>query len=245
MEDGRVYIFSAWIGTGIDDQSQANNTIIEIYYLDGFTPYKFGRLGAQNFNVDDLSISDITVDATGSIYVSDIRGKVFQFTYEEETFNLLNTWTFDENIYKISAHVSNSLVSIIQAVGDTQIYEIDFDQYTSKFAYQLPVDNSTIIDLVTSHDLLILQTENFYYVYRRYFTQLDHIIAVFSSFNSRIVLTPRSINGIIVDVYGSESYIHSEGFFIVKNPKNNQTVTVTGTSPNFNGYPGKICQFSF
>lgn len=85
-----------------------------------------------------MSISDITIDPIGNIYVSDIRGIVFQFTFDGDNMNLLNTWNFNEKIFKVSADVSNSFVNILQAVGETQIFEVDFDQFSSKFTYQLP-----------------------------------------------------------------------------------------------------------
>ena len=85
-----------------------------------------------------MSISDITVDALGYIYVSDIRGIVFQCTFDGDKLNLLNTWNFNEKIFKISADVTNAFINILQAVGETQIFEVDFDKYSSKFTYQLP-----------------------------------------------------------------------------------------------------------
>ena len=147
----------------------------------------------------------------------------------------------------MAADITTSFVNIVQAVGQTQIFEVDFDEFNSKFAYQLPENITKVVDFITSNDLLVVQTDSFYYVYKRYFTQVDHIIAVFSSNNSRAVLAPRSANAVFVDVTGSSSYLHSEGFFIVKNPTTgtNETVTVRVTSQGYNGLPEKYCQFSF
>lgn len=138
LKGGRVFIFSAWIGTGMEDQSQANNTKIEIYYLDKFVPYKVGTITAKNLSLDDLSVSDITVDAIGNMYVSDIRGTVVQFSYDGINLTLGKTWKFSENIVKISADITTNFVNIIQAVGLTQVFEIDLDGYNSQFTYQIP-----------------------------------------------------------------------------------------------------------
>lgn len=55
----------------MSDPSQRNKTKIEIYYLDKFVPTPAGTLTAGNFTLNDLSISDITVDALGNIFVTD------------------------------------------------------------------------------------------------------------------------------------------------------------------------------
>lgn len=108
------------------DQSQRNNTKVEIYYLNKFVPQYVGRITAENLSRTDLSISDISVDALGYIYITDERGVVIQFRFDGESISLGQTWTFENTkLYKTVVHTSESLVSLIHVVADDRIIEID------------------------------------------------------------------------------------------------------------------------
>jgi hypothetical protein len=63
----------------------------------------------------------------------------------------------------------------------------------------LPQNIEQVVDFQTNGDLLVLQTESYYYVYRRYQTQVDTILSTFVSTNSRFIIAPRSPNLIFVN----------------------------------------------
>lgn len=104
-----------------------------------------------------------------------------------------------------------------------------------KLRYQLPENISEIVTFETNNDLLIVQTKDFYYIYRRYFNQLDHMLATFQSYNSRFVISSRAPNAIFINTQHSVSYIVSEGFIIVRDTQEKQShlILINATSASF------------
>lgn len=106
----------------MQDPSQRNNTKVEIYYLNKFVPEFVGRITAQNLSQADLSISDISVDALGNIYVTDERGVVIQFTYDGNSITIGSIWKFpDTKLYKTVVYTTQNLVSYVHIVAENQI----------------------------------------------------------------------------------------------------------------------------
>jgi hypothetical protein len=102
----------------MQDPSQRNNTKVEIYYLNKFVPQYVGRITAQNLSQPDLSISDISVDALGNVYVTDERGVVIQFIFDGNAVTLGSTWTFpNTKLYKTVVYTTQSLVSLVHVVA--------------------------------------------------------------------------------------------------------------------------------
>lgn len=122
----RTYILSAFIGSGMIESATENLTVVSIYYLDneGVTQ-KVGIINNDTVNLKDLRISDISVDALGNIYLTDERGTLFELGFDGANVTLKGTWPFEENIYKVSVHVTSDLVYLVQVVGKTQIFEVD------------------------------------------------------------------------------------------------------------------------
>ena len=80
ISGNRTYLLSAWIGKQMTEQSKRYNSFINIYYLDPIEGPTFKKVvDATALGLTNLSISDITVDPLGIVYVSDDRGTVSQF----------------------------------------------------------------------------------------------------------------------------------------------------------------------
>jgi hypothetical protein len=56
--------------------------------------------------VNDLSISDITVDSVENIYVVDERGILIQFSFDGENIVIKNKKNFNVGLSKVSVHVT-------------------------------------------------------------------------------------------------------------------------------------------
>lgn len=80
---------------------------------------------ASDLQVDNLQITDITVDALENIYVTDARGILFQFKYDGEKIYLGERKNFGTRLQKVSVHVTHELDIMIQVVGNQNIYEIN------------------------------------------------------------------------------------------------------------------------
>lgn len=149
-------------------------------------------------------------------------------------------------LHKVSVHVTPDLLSIVQVVGDTQIYEVDNGASPVSINYQLPENMTEIVDFRTNSDLLIVQTQDYFYIYRRYINQLNNMLATFQSGNSRFLISPRSPNAICVNTQHSIAYVASEGFFVARNSQGlNHTVTITATSTSYDGSNPQTCDVDF
>ena len=136
---------------------------------------------------------------------------------------------------------------MIHVVALDQIIEIDLGDVPIKTSYQLPENIQQIIDVQTNNDLLVVQTESYYYVYKRYRTQVDNILSTHVNTHSRFLISPRSPNLIFIDRFEAHAYIASEGYMIINNPEAglNQTIQVTAISSSYDGSADVICNFTF
>ena len=159
--------------------------------------------------MDDLSISDITVDAMGNIYVADIRGRLSSLYFDGANITVGQNWTFGDNIRKVSVHVTQDLVKIVQVVGNKQVYEVDLENEVLVVDYFLPENATEVISFQTNTDLLIVQTTNAYYIYRRYMNLPSQMLHSFSDSNSRFIVSPRTPYVVFLGASASISYVVS------------------------------------
>lgn len=75
-------MLSAWIGRGMDDPTKSYVRIYSFYDNGIPDPHSVVTIMAKDFGLNNLDISDITVDAVTNIYVIDRRGIMVQFSYD-------------------------------------------------------------------------------------------------------------------------------------------------------------------
>ena len=89
-------------------------------------------------------------------------------------------------------------------VGDHYIYEINLDTDSNTYNYLLPNNiGSGLLDFQTNNDLLIVQTDHFYYIYKRHQTSLNNIHGVIATNGSQFALSPRTPNLIVLNLDNS------------------------------------------
>lgn len=72
---------------------------------------------------------------------------MFQFSYDGDKVYLGGEWKYDgTGLHKVSVHVTPDLVSIVQVVGDTHIFELVLGDKKISLKYELPQNISEVID---------------------------------------------------------------------------------------------------
>lgn len=129
-------------------------------------------------------MSDISVDTSGNIYVSDLLQGVFKFQYAagiiqpKSTFNKVGT-------FKIDA-VNNAHVYVLTV---TTIYEIEWLLEAKIIrTYELPDFSRESNDFQVNERTMVVRTNNKYYFYRIGDTNYEHIIAEVLNNNSRMAV---------------------------------------------------------
>lgn len=146
-------------------------------------------------------------------------------------------WNLAPALYKVSVYITPNLVQIIQVVTESSVIEIDLDDQKRSYTYELPEGaGKKAIDFQSNERLVVVLTDDYYYIYERYVTGLNEMLALYERSGTLFALSPRSPNIIIAGIAATRSLVSSRGFLLVNNVQDtNQTIVITAASQNPDG----------
>lgn len=157
------------------------------------------QINATSFNLSALAISDIAVDALENIYITDIYGTLLQFSFDGQKMVFGGKWNLETALFKVSVYIAADLLQIIQVVTENSIIEIDLGDKKANFVYELPMGaGKKAVDFQTNAKLLMVQTDKYYYVYERYNTDINRMLALYETGSTLLALSPRSPHIIVL-----------------------------------------------
>lgn len=186
------------------------------------------------------------MDALENIYVTDAYGTLLQFSFDGTQPVFGGKWNFETGLYKVSVYIAPDLVQTIQVLSENSIIEIDLDNEKKEYNYELPVGaGKNAIDFQTNERLLIVATNEKYYIYERYRTNINEMLALYDRSATLFALSPRSPHIIILGLNSTRSLVSSEGFLLINNALNkNQTIRISAASQNPDG-ENPVCVVEF
>ena len=114
------------------------------------------------------------MDAIENIYLTDANGNLLQFTFDGKDVTVGGKWNLAPALYKVSVYITPNLVQIIQVVTESSVIEIDLDDQKRSYTYELPEGaGKKAIDFQSNERLVVVLTDDYYYIYERYVTGLN------------------------------------------------------------------------
>lgn len=226
---------SAVLYDGVDP-SFSQSTFISVYHVDEQTHKTelVNIIDAQNLFSTQISITDITVDETGMVYLTDANCAIYQFRYlasnRVDKVGFIRYGTVFDKFQKVAAvRDSNGNPTVIVATPK-QLIEYDWNNHVIRNFYELNEFVKEIVDFQINAHMIMVQTSTDYFFYRMGSTQYRDLLFTTPSLKSIGLLSQSIPQAVVVGNLRSLSYVVSNGYLEIIRPQDNITVTVTATS---------------
>lgn len=236
-----VFLMTATLFDHVDPDV-SKNTFINVYRIDIELKQLvlFTTLNADTFGLKELSLTDITYDTLGNIYITDVNKGLFRFVFDGEKIGGLASYSLPNSLQVYTVTTADQRLMVYVATN-MLVQELEWTTATATklTTYEMPEQIKDIRDLQVGTKTILVETDDNYYFYRLGETSVRNTLFIVDNDATVCIMDESSPQAIVVGLKNSVSYVMTDGFVRVINATQDQSVIIDAVS--MSGANNKTC----